>query len=243
MLQFTTMVRRVLLAGLSLAVFSTCAGVVFWYALVHTVHRGTLAVPDFTSASLIDAEQRAHDLGLVVRLGEDGVFSATVSPGGIAAQDPHPGFHVKTGSAVTVWLSLGSETATVPDVRGESLPSALRLIEQVGLRPGHRAQVRAQADADTVIATSPTTGRRVAPDSEVDVLVNVSPRRELWVMPSLLSRSLDSVRRFCRHYRLRLGQVHDVAYSGVPSGIVLRQYPPAGSPLSPSDIVSVWVSR
>jgi len=237
------MVTRLLLIALTLMVFLVCAGVVFWFALVYTVHRGTLSVPDLRGSTVKEAEQSAHDLGLAVQVEEDGVFSASVVAGRVATQDPHPGYHVKGGSVVGVRVSLGSERATVPDVRAESLPAALRQLEQVGLRPGHRVQVRDQTSADSVVATDPAIGADVVPDTEVHLLVNVTPRRELWVMPSLLSRSLQSVRRFCRRNRLRLGQVHDVVYPGVPTATVLRQYPPAGSPLSRSDIITVWVSQ
>jgi len=237
------MVTRLLLIGFILAVFLVCAGVVFWYALVYTVHRGTMSVPDLRGSTLTEAEQSAHDLGLAVQVEEEGVFSASVIVGRVATQDPHPGYHVKAGTIVSVRVSLGSERAVVPDVRGESLPTALRQLEQVGLRPGHRVQVRGHTAADSVVATDPAIGSDVVPDTEVHLLVNVTPRRELWVMPSLLSRSLQSVRRFCRQHRLRLGQVHDVVYPGVPIETVLRQYPPAGSPLSRSDIITVWVSQ
>ena len=79
--------------------------------------------------------------------------------------------------------------------------------------------------------------------TDVDLLVNSSPRDELWVMPSLVSRNIGVIRRFCAAHGLRLGQIHEVAYPGLSSGLVLRQYPPAGSPLSRSDIISVWVSQ
>ena len=54
------MARRLLAA----LVFLVFAGVVFWFALVHTVHRGTLAVPDLGEQTLEEARQRVHDLGL-----------------------------------------------------------------------------------------------------------------------------------------------------------------------------------
>jgi serine/threonine-protein kinase len=227
----------------AVAVFMVCAGVVFWYALVHTVHRGTLAVPDLSGSSLEQAERQAHDLGLTVEIEEPGVFSTTAPPGEIADQDPQPGFHVKTGSVVKVRLSLGGERITIPDIRGESLQGALRGLEQQGLKPTTRIQVNGHSSGDRVLATEPAVGSLVAPGTEIDLLVNVAPQRQLWVMPSLLSRGRDSVRRFCRSNQLRLGQVHEVLYPGLQSGLVLRQYPPAGSPLERGDIITIWVSQ
>jgi len=239
MLRFAPMVRRLL----TTLVFLLCAGVVFWFALVYTVHRGTLAVPDLLEETLEEARRQVHDLGLELTVEEPGLFSAAVSPGLVASQEPQPGFHVKAGSAITVRLSLGGETVAVPEVRGSSLKTAQREVEKAGLTPGQRARVEGQGAGDQVIATGPPVGQEVAPMVPVDLLVNTVPYRQLWVMPSLVSQRMERVERFCRLNRLRLGQAREVQYPGIPSGVVLRQYPPAGSPVAPSEIITVWVSK
>ncbi len=233
------MARRLLAA----AVFTLFAGVVFWFALVHTVHRGTLAVPDLGSRSLEAARQQVHDLGLELEVEEPGVFSVSVDAGNVAHQEPPPGFHVKAGSKVTVRISLGGEQVAVPDIRGNSLSTAEREIELAGLSTGVRARVEQQGAADRVIASGPPVGHPIPPGAAVDLLVNTSPSNRQWVMPSMVSRSLAEVQRFCRAHRLRIGQAREVTYPGLPPGIVLRQHPPAGSPVTLSDVVTVWVSR
>jgi serine/threonine-protein kinase len=233
------MAKRLLAAVL----FLVCAGVVFWFALVHTVHRGTLAVPDLSDRTLEEARQRVHDLGLELKVDDPGAFSTVVPPGAIAFQEPPPGFHVKSGSTVTVRVSLGGKTIGVPDVRETSLNTAQREIERAGLNPGSRARVEGEGAADRVIATGPPVGQQVAPTTPVDILVNTAQEKQLWVMPSLVSQPLSRVERFCRLNRLRLGRAREVDYPGIPSGLVLRQYPPAGSPVAPSEIITVWVSQ
>ncbi len=238
-LQWQSMLRLLAVAG----VFCVAAFLAFWLALVNTVHRGTLTVPDLRGSSLEDAEQRAHDLGLVLEADEAGVFSAEVEPGQIAAQQPHPGYHVKTGAALRVRLSLGRERVAVPDLSGQSLQAAQQVLERVGLLVGERARVRGQLASEGVIATGPAAGAEVAPRSEVALLVNTGAEPRLWVMPTLLRRSLEAVQAFCGANHIRLGQVHEVPYPGLGPGVVLRQYPAAGSQLSRSDIVTLWVSR
>jgi serine/threonine-protein kinase len=233
------MVARVLAA----LVFVVCAVVVFWQAFVHTVHSGTLAVPELVGRTVAEADLRAHDFGLSLLVKEPGVYSSAVAPGVIAEQHPRPGFHVKTGSAITVRISLGSERATVPNIRGESLQGGLNALKREGLMAGRRARIDGAATADRVLATDPPVGSLTAPESEVAVLVNVAPDDEYWVMPSLLSTTSDAVRRLCLQQQLRLGQIHKVAYPGLPSGLVIRQYPPAGSQLSRSDIITIWVAE
>ena len=224
-------------------VFVACALAVSWQALVHTVHRGTLAVPDFSGQTVERAQLAAHDVGLLVEVDEPGVFTDAVEVGSIAFQNPRPGFHVKTGSVVRVRTSLGSERIEVPDIRRESLQGSLLGLQRVGLTPGRRAHVDGMASGDHVLATDPPIGESTVPGSEIAVLVNQSPASELWIMPSLVYRSSEQVRQLCVAYQLRLGQVHEVPYPGLSAGRVLRPYPPAGSPMSRSDIISVWVSR
>ena len=228
---------------LALAVFLPVSAVVFWFALVYTVHQGAMAVPDLRGATVEEARAVAHDLGMEVEIEDPGVFSASMPAGAVAAQRPHPGFQVKAGAKVTVRLSLGNERISVPDIHGESLQSALRGLEQLGLPVGARIGIDGHAGPDQVIATGPPIATEVPPGTEIDLLVNTTPHDQFWVMPSLMSRNVSVIRRFCSSYGLRLGQVHEVAYPGLSSGMVLRQYPPAGSPLSRSDIISVWVSR
>lgn len=239
MLKFATMAVRLL----ALAVFLPVSGVVFWFALVFTVHRGAMAVPNLSGATVEEARAVVHDLAMDVEIEEPGVFSASIPAGAVALQRPHPGFQVKAGAKITVRLSLGNERVSVPDVRGESLQSSLRGLEALGLPIGGRIAVDGHAGPDQVIATGPPMATQVPPGTEVDLLINAMPREEFWVMPSLMSRQVGIIRRFCSDHGLRLGQIHEVTYPGLASGMVLRQYPPAGSPLSRSDIISVWVSR
>jgi serine/threonine-protein kinase len=219
------------------------AGVVFWFALVHTVHKGAMAVPDLTGVTLEDARGLVHDLGMTVEVEEPGVFSPTIPAGTVARQRPHPGFQVKVGARVTVRLSLGNERVAIPDISGESLQGALRSLEQMGLPAGARARVDGSGGPDQIVATQPWQGTLVPPGTEVGLLINHAPADPQWVMPSLMSKNIESVRGFCSRRGLRLGQVHSVDYPGLSSGTVLRQYPPAGSPLSRSDIISVWISQ
>jgi len=239
MLQFATMAARLL----ALFVFLPVAGVVFWFALVYTVHQGAMAVPDLTGTTIEEARTVVHDLGMEVAIENPGVYSPSIPVGTVAVQRPHPGFQVKAGAKVTVRMSLGNERVAIPNLYGESLQSALRSLEQLSLPVGARVTVDGYAGPDQVIATGPPVATEVPPGTEIDLLINSSPHDELWVMPSLMSRHIGVIRRFCTAHGLRLGQIHEVAYPGVSAGLVLRQYPPAGSPLSRSDIISVWVSQ
>lgn len=237
--RFLPMIGKLVVAGF----FFLAAGVSGWFSLVYTVHLGTVSVPELRGLSDQEAESQAHDLGLVVEFDDVGVFSQKISPGLVAAQNPLPGFHVKTGSIVRVNRSLGDEQISVPPVHGESPHAAIRALENAGLTTGMRAEVFGQGGADSVLETNPAVNTRALPEAKVDILTNRSPAQPMWVMPSLLSQPLKAVQSFCGQHRFRLGRIHEVEYPGITSKIVLRQYPPAGSPFSRSDIITLWISR
>jgi len=222
---------------------SLSAGIVFWVSLVYTIHLGTVSVPDLVGKTAEEADALGHDRGLQVILEEGGVFNDSVKVGLIGAQRPPAGFHIKSGAEVHLRLSLGYKKTSVPDLGGLSLPAAVQKLEEAGLRVGRRMEISGQGAADVIIASNPTFGRILPPNEKVDILLNHLPMKQLWIMPRLLERPLAEVKAFAKKRHLRLGRLHEVEYPGYPPGIVLRQYPPAGLPLAPSDIISLWVSQ
>jgi len=225
-------------------VFLISAGLLFWFSLVYTIHQGTVSVPDLVGKTVEEAEAMGHDRGLEVTLEDGGVFNDSVAIGLIGAQRPPAGFHLKSGSEVRLRISLGHEKTSVPNLEGLSLPAAAQKLAEAGLHAGRRVEVSGQsASADIVLASSPEFGRILRPNEEVAILINHTPARKLWIMPRLLDMPLSRVRRFAKKKHLRIGRLHEVEYPGYPPGIILRQYPPAGLPLAPSDIISLWISR
>jgi len=241
--RFIPVITKVLSRLTLVLIFFVFAAVVFWQALVHTLHLGTISIPDLRSMTTEEATRIAHDVGLIVKVDENGAFSATVDTGLIAEQEPSAGYHVKTGSIVNVRTSLGNQRISIPDLRGISFQAAQQDLAALGLKSGTRIRLNAHKVGDEVVATEPPIGTDVAPGAIINLLVNTTPKRDIWVMPSFLSRSVGSVRHYCRKNHLRLGHVHEVPYPGFADGTVLRQYPAAGSPVSRSDIITIWASR
>ncbi len=62
-------------------------------------------------------------------------------------------------------------------------------------------------------------------------------------MPDLIDRPLDSVRASLEARGLNVSTVKYEAYPGIADGIIIRQYPLRGSPVSSRDGISVVVSR
>jgi beta-lactam-binding protein with PASTA domain len=62
-------------------------------------------------------------------------------------------------------------------------------------------------------------------------------------MPDLIDHRLDQVRPRLESRGLNVATVKYEAYPGIPDGIIIRQYPLRGAPVSSREPISVVVSR
>jgi hypothetical protein len=93
--------------------------------------------------------------------------------GMILVQNPSPGRRLAIGSIVQVTANQGS--GVVPRLRGEPVAVAARELEAVGLRLGKVQGIEDSAPPDTVLEQFTPPGRRLNPNSSVDVLVSGVP--------------------------------------------------------------------
>ncbi|HEX2224617.1 MAG TPA: PASTA domain-containing protein, partial [Thermoanaerobaculia bacterium] len=65
---------------------------------------------------------------------------------------------------------------------------------------------------------------------------------ERWVMPDLVYRDYEDVRRAFEARGFRLGSIKFERYEGVAEGVILRQYPMPGHPVTKRDSISLTVA-
>jgi len=230
---------RLFAAGVGLVVGVAAA---VWLVLWISLRTSAVRVPDVRTLDLARAMAVVQDAGLVARP-QDGVFDADVTAGDVARQRPGAGFQSKRGGTVLLFPSLGKATQRVGDL--ENLPSSLAEaeLEAAGLVPGRRCEVDGEADAAVVLAASPAFGTLTSPGTEVTLLVNRATRDRRYVMPDFVGAGESDAARVIRALGFRLANVQRVAYPGIAPGIVLRQDPPAGGPVTVTAITALWVSR
>ncbi|HMB53703.1 MAG TPA: PASTA domain-containing protein [Thermoanaerobaculia bacterium] len=208
------------------------------------VRSGATPAPEIVGLSSHEARDLLTDSGLVMSTAESGRFDAEVAAGSVLEQKPSPRTLVKRGSRVEVVLSLGPQQLTVPDLTGRSFQAAQVALASNGLALGRTLQVVSRTSpGGTVVAQAPSPGQQVTPSGTVDLmLAQGSNGGQRYVMPDLVYRDYDDVRRFFEAAGLRLGRVTFELYEGVRGGTVLRQFPVAGHPLTPQDAVSLVVA-
>ena len=208
------------------------------------VRSGVTTVPAVTGLTRSDATNVLTDQGLSARTAEEDRYDDKVPAGRVARQTPDPRTLVKRGSAVTVVLSKGPQRVEVPDLRARTLPAAQASISGAGLALGRilgAFAVNRQA-AGSVLEQDPDPGASVAPATGVDLLLAMATAGERYVMPDLVYRNYEQVRPYFERLGFKFGNVKFERYEGVAAGVILRQFPLPGHPLTRDDAISLVVA-
>jgi serine/threonine-protein kinase len=209
------------------------------------VRSGVTTVPSVVGLNSGDAANILADQGLTMRGAEgSGRYDDKVPAGRVARQNPDPRTLVKRGRPVTVVLSLGPRRVQVPDLTGKTLPGAQAAISGTGLglgrilgalAPNHEAP-------GSVLEQDPDPGAAVAPATGVDLLLAMASPGERYVMPDLVYRDYEAVRPYFEQLGFKLGNVKFERYEGVAAGVILRQFPLPGHPVSRDEAISLVVA-
>lgn len=240
--------RRRLLRALGLIAYAGVLFVLFvlsaYTAFNLFVRSGVTRTPDLTGLGEEEARNllAAQGLEWVTEEGS-GRYSESVAAGAVVLQRPRAGSLVKRGSRVEAVLSLGPERVTVPDLKGQALPAAQVALAASGLVLGRTVAVySSQSGPGSVVEQQPQARTAVAPETPVDLLVALAAAPETYVMPDLVYRDYEEVRRFFDQRGLAMGSIRFEPYEGVAAGVILRQFPLPGHPLSRRDVVSLVVA-
>ena len=127
-------------------------------------------VPDLIDVSYERAQAELLDLELQSAVVYES--SASVAEDNVIRTDPESGQSVKVGQKVTLYVSTGAETVTVPDLVGLSQAAAKEALTDAGLALGSVIQRNDPASqADTVLEASVEADTEVAPKTVVNLVV------------------------------------------------------------------------
>ncbi|HEX7107488.1 MAG TPA: Stk1 family PASTA domain-containing Ser/Thr kinase [Acidothermaceae bacterium] len=166
--------RRGLIALLLVLLLAAGAGSAGWWFGIGQY----TTMPSFLQMSVADAQAKAADAHVKLVVSPDQQWSSTVSPGDIIDQSVQPNHQVKRGAAVTVHVSKGKHTATVPAVdQGASFDDYKAALQQAGFKVA--PPVMAYNDnipANGVIGVDPAPGTVVDYGKAVTVTVSQGPQ-------------------------------------------------------------------
>ena len=169
-------------------------------------------------------------------------YSNDYAAGYVYKQSPVAGRTVREGQSVTLTVSLGIQSVTVPDVTNYLQADAEQQLKNLGVSVLVTQAVEPTVASGSVIRTDPAAGSQVAAGSTVVVYVSRPQVSTTAKVPSLVGlSSVNDARTLLVQNKLGLGSTTE-QYSDKPAGTILAQNPAAGSTVKVNSRVSVTVS-
>ena len=169
-------------------------------------------------------------------------YSNDYAAGYVYKQSPVAGRTVREGQSVTLTVSLGIQSVTVPDVTNYLQADAEQQLKNLGVSVLVTQAVEPTVASGSVIRTDPAAGSQVAAGSTVVVYVSRPQVSTPAKVPSLVGlSSVNDARTLLVQNKLGLGSTTE-QYSDKPAGTIIAQNPAAGSTVKVNSRVSVTVS-
>ncbi len=218
--------RRILIV---IAIVLLAAGV--WWLAAGQYFR----MPSVAGHSVRMAKADLSNAGLVAVPGK--ARHSIVPAGEVITTNPPAGTQVKRGERVVLIPSLGPVLVSVPSVTGLQLAQAEHALTAAGLKYDNpTGETSASIPAGVVISTDPVAYTHWPKNRAVHLVVSQGAP-----LPSFVGGPVSAAQAAAQGGGYSIQQ-QQVSSSSQPSGTVLRQEPQAGTPITPGEVVTVYVS-
>ena len=199
-----------------------------------------IQVLDFGGQGLAEAQRGVEASGLVAAIEFRANDREEFPPGTIFTQRPLQGTKLPAGSRVTLVASSGPSQFVVPDVAGQELDEAQRLVSAIGLKPKAVPQYSDSVRVNEVIESRPRPGTEAAENSEVEIVVSAgyAPRK----VPKMVDLPAAEALNLLGRSGLGAGDIETVYRADAEEGTVLEVSPKAGTILPRNSAVDVVIA-
>jgi eukaryotic-like serine/threonine-protein kinase len=196
-----------------------------------------LQVPGVVGNPQKTAEDRLTRAGFKVRATTDD--NDQVPEGNVISQQPGANARLARGGVVTITVSTGPTSVTVPDLKGKSVEDARSLLAGLGLDLGDLEDVDDPTTKDGIIIDSnPGNGTAVAPGTKVNVRVGTGKV----VVPNVVGKSQSEAQSLLADASLEV-ETEFRPTADVPEGQVLDQTPKGGEAADQGATVKIVVAQ
>jgi eukaryotic-like serine/threonine-protein kinase len=226
--------RDVWLWVVLVALLLAAAGAAAYYLLSSPTQ---VAVPSVVGRQLTVAKPVLQRAGFKINIT---YHRSTRASGIVLNESPAGGTQADQGSTVTLTVSRGPGTVTVPQVQGATLTHAEDLIRKAGLKVGKVQSVNdSQYPAGEVSSTSPIAGVPVPPGTPVKLFVSAGPLKR--TVPNVTGQTESAARSTLTSAGFGVQVV--TTTSKQSPGTVVSQNPPAGTQATPGSTVTIDVAK
>jgi len=230
-------VLRISGIGVGLFLLSILSG---YIAMNLSLERDRIEVPVVIGLELKEAARQLRIVGLQPRMaGEE--YHGAFPKGAVVRQIPSGGSRVRRNVEVRLAISKGSDETLAPDITGQPLPQAQRLLAEQGLLLGPTAKVHTSLPTGVVIAQDPSAGFPTRRGSAVSVLISLGEEDRFYVMPNLVGQGEEEAVAILKE----MGIEPRVTYQSFPAQArrVVLQEPLFGTRIKEKEEVSLVVAE
>ena len=200
-----------------------------------------IEVPDFRGMTIEEAEDKAEDLGIEVKIGKY-EFSTEYEQDQIMDQDPNHGEMVAKGDTVTVDISKGGERGVIPNLIGKSEEDAKKMIEDYGFELGTVKEKESHEEKGTVIEQDPSAGSEGKQGDTINITISDGSGKEMGEVPNVLGMSEDEARAAIEEAGFKVGDVSEGVSSAYDNGQVMWQEYNGGTSLEKGTAIDIKIS-
>ncbi|MFQ5657746.1 MAG: PASTA domain-containing protein [Candidatus Methylomirabilales bacterium] len=211
-----------------------------YIAMNLALERDRIEVPVVIGLDLKEAARQLREVGLRPRMAGE-KYDNSFPKGTVIRQNPAGGSRIRRDKEVRLTISKGSDETLAPDVVGQPLGDAQRLMAEQGLFLGNVARVHTSLPAGVVIAQDPPSGFPTRRGSAMSVLISLGEEERFYVMPNLVGQWEDEAIAILRE----MGLEPHVSYEPFPdlAGRVVLQDPSFGTRIKEKERVTVVVAQ
>jgi serine/threonine-protein kinase len=201
--------------------------VLFLFVLPIGRSGGDVVIPDLTGSTPEQARVIAENRGLLLVVGGE-EENEKYADNQICRQAPLPGSIVRSKSSITVFISKGSSSVIIPDLKGMGLSEATARLNEFGLRIGDiKTEENATIEKDKIVTSQPAPGAKVKKGEAVTVIL--SGGAEMIEVPRVIGRALSTAKRIIEEKGFVVGSVSYEVSTEIDVGIVMGQNPRSGT--------------
>lgn len=230
-------VLRIFGIGVGLLALSVISG---YIAMNLSLERDRIEVPVVVGLELKEAARQLRIAGLQPRMaGEE--YHKAFPKGAVVRQNPSGGSRVRKNLEVRLTVSRGRDETLAPDLTGQPLQQAQRLLAEQGLVLGPTAKVHTSVPTGVVIAQNPPAGFPARRGTAVSVLVSLGEAERFYVMPNLVGQWEEEAIAILKE----MGLEARVTYQSLPEQArrVVLQEPSFGTRVKEKEEVSLVVAQ
>ncbi len=191
-----------------------------YVAMRVVMEKDRVEVPSVVHMDSVAASALIREAGLTPRVVAE-EFSQRIPKGHVTSQRPARGTRATLGSEVRLFLSRGTDQLEVPNVAGNSLPQAQRILAEAGLNLGSIMRIHSDVHArEGIIAQHPPAGSTATRGATIRLLQSLGPWQETVTMPDLRGREMVTALNLLKELQVeaRISFIQSVSRQGTVVG-------------------------